>query len=137
MSTRARIGIKLDDGGIVSIYSHWDGYPSALGATLAERYIDKNQVVDLIEGGNVSTVMSWHDWDGNLAEKEFVLYYRERGDEDVDSHYSENLDDYLDLTRSSWGEFAYLFDPLTNRWECYNMHLPEMVDLYEQQIVTA
>ena len=34
MATRARIGLKLDDGSIISAYHHWDGYPEWLGVTL-------------------------------------------------------------------------------------------------------
>ena len=34
MSTNARIGIKLEDGSILSAYHHWDGYPEWLGVFL-------------------------------------------------------------------------------------------------------
>ena len=31
MGTRARIGLELKDGSVLSVYHHWDGYPEWLG----------------------------------------------------------------------------------------------------------
>lgn len=36
MSTRSRIGYVEKDGSVVSIYSHWDGYPGNAGQILTE-----------------------------------------------------------------------------------------------------
>ena len=47
MATRARIGLKLEDGSIISAYHHWDGYPEWLGVTLKEHY---NKREDIAEG---------------------------------------------------------------------------------------
>ena len=44
MATRARIGLKLDDGSIISAYHHWDGYPEWLGVTLKEHYNTKEDI---------------------------------------------------------------------------------------------
>ena len=41
MATRARIGLKLEDGSIISAYHHWDGYPEWLGVTLRNTTIQK------------------------------------------------------------------------------------------------
>ena len=49
MSTNARIGIKLEDGSILSAYHHWDGYPEWLGVTLKEQYNTKEKVRELID----------------------------------------------------------------------------------------
>ena len=43
MSTRSRIGIQVD-GGIVSAYHHWDGYPQWLGVTLNKYYNTESKV---------------------------------------------------------------------------------------------
>ena len=53
MSTNARIGIKLEDGTILSAYHHWDGYPEWLGVTLKTQYNKKEKVRELIDGGNM------------------------------------------------------------------------------------
>ena len=36
MGTRARIGLQLSDDSILSVYHHWDGYPSAMTEWLNE-----------------------------------------------------------------------------------------------------
>ena len=56
MSTNARIGIKLEDGSILSAYHHWDGYPEWLGVVLKTRFETKEKVAELIDGGNMSSV---------------------------------------------------------------------------------
>ena len=63
MSTNARIGIKLEDGSILSAYHHWDGYPEWLGVTLKEQYNTKEKVADLLDGGNMSSCYSDNVYD--------------------------------------------------------------------------
>ena len=58
MSTNARIGIKLEDGSILSAYHHWDGYPEWLGRILKQHYNTKEKVAELIDGGNMSSCYS-------------------------------------------------------------------------------
>ena len=41
MATRSRIGLRLAGDAILSVYHHWDGYPSWLGVTLVEKYTTK------------------------------------------------------------------------------------------------
>ena len=54
MSTRSRIGMVQDDGKVISIYCHWDGYPSNNGAILLKHYTDKEKVARLISLGDIS-----------------------------------------------------------------------------------
>jgi hypothetical protein len=115
MSTRSRIGIQLDNS-IVSVYHHWDGYPEGVGKTLNQHFTTKEQVTELIDGGDLSTIMPVHDWDGNKVETPFPLYYSERGDQNVEPRMDESLEDYL----SDGEEYAYLFDNGT--WICYDLH---------------
>ena len=58
MSTNARIGIKLEDGSILSAYHHWDGYPEWLGRILKQEYNTKEKVAELLDGGNMSSCWS-------------------------------------------------------------------------------
>ena len=44
MSTNSRIGLRLADDSILSVYHHWDGYPEWLGVTLNEHYTNDLQV---------------------------------------------------------------------------------------------
>ena len=70
MSTNARIGIKLEDGTILSAYHHWDGYPEWLGVTLKTQYNKKEKVAELIDGGNMSSCYSDNVFD--YEKQEFV-----------------------------------------------------------------
>ena len=130
MSTRGQIGILLEDGGVRAVYAHWDNYPSGTGAKLAQCYTTKEQVAELIDGGSISTVMARSGWDGTPFEEETVLYYRDRGDKDTEPEQFESVDEFYTWTRQCDGEFAYLFDQVTNTWSCYNVGNFEFVNLY-------
>ena len=68
MATRARIGLKLEDGSIISAYHHWDGYPEWLGVTLKEQYNTKEKIAKLIDGGNMSSCYSDNEYDEEIEQ---------------------------------------------------------------------
>ena len=115
MGTRSRIGLKID-GGIVSAYHHWDGYPEWLGVTLEKKFNTREAVEELIDGGDMSCCDSDSDWDLNKCEPH-VQYYSLRG-EDCPPKMSESLTEYLDLAEKTDGEYAYVFD---GTWTCYEV----------------
>ncbi len=115
MGTRSRIGLKID-GGIVSAYHHWDGYPEWLGVTLEKKFNTREAVEELIDGGDMSSCDSDSDWDLNKCEPH-VQYYSLRG-EDCPPKMSESLTEYLDLAERTDGEYAYVFD---GTWTCYEV----------------
>lgn len=135
MATRSRIGLLLDDGSILSSYHHWDSYPDALGAKLVTDYDTKDKVTDLIDGGDISTCMSRTTWKGVPTDKEIVLYYSERGDEDAEPAIAESDFEFLQQTRNCGGEFAYVFNTLTSQWNCYDLGAGDFVDLYKKLAV--
>ena len=93
MSTNSRIGIQVD-GGIVSAYHHWDGYPQWLGVTLKQQYNTESKVKELIDGGDMSSCYSDSEYDDE--KKTFVKrdprpeYYSARG-EDVPPKLAESI----------------------------------------------
>ena len=115
MGTRSRIGLKID-GGIVSAYHHWDGYPEWLGVTLEKKFNTREAVEELIDGGDMSCCDSDSDWDLKECESH-VQYYSLRG-EDCPPKMSESLTEYLDLAEKTDGEYAYVFD---GTWTCYEV----------------
>ena len=115
MGTRSRIGLKID-GGIVSAYHHWDGYPEWLGVTLEEKFNTREKVQELIDGGDMSCCDSDTNWDLEKCEPH-VQYYSLRG-EDCPPKLSESLTEYLDLAEKTDGEYAYVFDGV---WTCYEI----------------
>jgi len=126
MSTNSRIGLRLEDGSILSVYHHWDGYPEWLGVTLNEHYNTRESIAELIDGGNMSSCYSDNEYD--YEKQEFVKrdprpeYYTNRGEklEDNAPKLSKDDKEYFDITDKCCGEFAYIFE-LNNTWRCYEL----------------
>ena len=122
MSTNARIGIKLEDGTILSAYHHWDGYPEWLGVVLKTRFETKEKVAELIDGGNMSSC--WSDNEFDYEKQEFVKrdpqpeYY---GGEDERPRLSKNFTQFA-FDSKSGEEFLYLFRPYGDGWEAFGIN---------------
>ena len=117
MATRSRIGIELKDGSILSAYHHWDGYPEWLGRILKTNYNSREQVAELIDGGDMSSCWSDKVWgkDRTDDQKYGPEYYSQRG-EDCPPRYDETREEFL-----SYGEeFSYIFT--SAGWVCYDMN---------------
>ena len=119
MSTRARIGLKLEDGSIISAYHHWDGYPEWLGVTLKEHYNTKEDIAKLIDGGNMSSCYSDNQYDEE--KQEFVKndpkpeYY---GGDDERPRLSRNFTQFA-FDSKSGEEYLYLF--VDNEWNGFSL----------------
>ena len=114
MATRGRIGIQLADGSILSVYSHWDNYPSFAGAKLVENFNSYEKASELIDGGDVSCLWTNAGWNNETLPVTGPLYYSSRGDV-TEPRLDETLDEYL----SNGEEYAYLF--ANGEWVCYNL----------------
>ena len=119
MATRSRIGLRLAGDAILSVYHHWDGYPQWLGVTLVEKYTTKEQVAELLDGGDISCLESDTNWERQKCEPH-VLYYNARG-EDTEPRLDTNEQDFFDNNE----EYAYIFD--NGIWECYDLHYDKPV----------
>lgn len=132
MATRGRVGLELKDGSVLSIYSHWSNYPEWAGRILKTHYNTREKVVSLIDGGDVSSLWTDKDWDGNEWSdcKYQALTYAMRG-EDCPPRLDADLCEYLLPNNSE--EYHYLFR--NGEWVCYDMHqfddskLPEIVEI--------
>ena len=105
MATRSRIGIELSDGSILSAYHHWDGYPEWLGRILNTHYNTKEQVAELIDGGDMSTC-----W----GEDKQPEYYSARG-ENCPPRLDKDLGEYLQNSE----EYSYVYTE-DEGWLCYD-----------------
>ena len=120
MSTNARIGIKLEDGTILSAYHHWDGYPEWLGVVLKTRFETKEKVAELIDGGNMSSC--WSDNVYDYDKQEFVKrdpqpeYY---GGENERPRLSKNFTQFA-FDSKDGEEFLYLFSE--NEWNGFSIN---------------
>ena len=116
MGTRARIGIRLNDNSILSVYHHWDGYPQWLGRILVSHFNTKEKVADLIDGGDMSTCWADEIWGKKLPQGEYAPeYYSARG-EDCPPRYDQTRDEFL----SNGEEYSYIFT--SAGWVCYDMN---------------
>ena len=134
MSTRARIGLELSDGSILSAYHHWDGYESWLGRILKTHYNSYEKAAELIDGGDMSLCWTNERWSNDLLDRHREEYgpnyYSYRG-EDCPPRLDADLVEYLLPDNSE--EYAYVFR--NGEWVCYNMNqfddskLPEVVEI--------
>jgi hypothetical protein len=130
MATRGRIGIELKDGSILSIYSHWDNYPSFNGVKLVENFNSYEKAAELIDGGDISCLWTNAGWSNETLPITGPLYYSSRG-EDCPPRLDADLCEFLLPDKSE--EYSYLF--VNGRWVCYDMNqfvdskLPEVVEI--------
>ena len=116
MGTRARIGLELKDGSVLSVYHHWDGYPEWLGRMLKTHYNTKSLVEELIDGGDMSSCWTDERWDDTGVKGVYgPQYYSQRG-EDCPPRMDKNLGEYLTQDAE---EFAYVYTQ-SEGWLCYD-----------------
>ncbi len=120
MSTRSRIGLEMQDGNVLSVYHHWDGYPQWLGVTLKEQYNTREKVAKLIDGGDMSSCYSDTGWDYNEKRDPQPCYYSERG-EDCPPRLDSSFEEYF-KNSNSWEEYCYIFT-VDHEWLCFAIDL--------------
>ena len=120
MATRARIGYKIPGtSAIISVYHHWDGYPSFLGKKLVEEYATDSVVRELINLGDMSRIESDRDWNGKKMPPATPLTYASRGDDNIEPTLSESLEEFCEEGVACWAEYVYLYDE--GFWSCYTV----------------
>tara|TARA_Y100000592_G_scaffold101016_1_gene184573 strand:- start:3195 stop:3650 length:456 start_codon:yes stop_codon:yes gene_type:complete len=131
MATRARIGLRLSDDSILSVYHHWDGYPSWLGRILESHYNTKEKVEELIDGGDMSVCWTKERWTGKElapyvkeikeAEEYGPQHYSQRG-EDCPPRLDPNMAAYADKERGE--EYHYVYGSVDGEytWTCIDMN---------------
>ena len=113
MATRARIGLELKDGSVLSVYHHWDGYPEWLGRKLNQHFTTKEQVTELIDGGDMSSCWTNCGWQNETRSVTGPLYYSERG-EDLAPRHDETMTEFM----NNGEEYGYIFQ--NGEWFCYD-----------------
>lgn len=116
MSTRARIGLELKDGSILSVYHHWDGYTSWLGRILTTHYNTRSLAEELIDGGDMSSCWTDERWDESGVKGVYgPQYYSQRG-EDCPPRLDKDMDEFF----ANNEEYSYIFR--NGNWYAYDMH---------------
>lgn len=94
MATRSRIAVEQENGKVISVYCHNDGYPEGVGKDLLNLFPNgtpTSEVVEFIMEGDRSTVK---------------LSYREWRDEDCPPDYNANRSDFFS---GDIEEYGYLY----------------------------
>ena len=112
MATRARIGLQIGNA-IISVDHHWDGYPMWLGRILNTHYTTKSQVIDLIDGGDMSSCWTNCGWNNETRPETGPMYYSERG-EDCPPRLDESITEFI----NDGEEYGYIFKD--GEWFCYD-----------------
>jgi hypothetical protein len=111
MATRSNIAMKTQDGKIVSVYCHWDGYVANNGRILLENYTDIDKIEALVALGSISSlgtvIGEQQDFDDRSTQKdEWTLFYsRDRGEQLSIQEYDDIPSWVLDME-----EYAYLWN---------------------------
>ena len=124
MATRSRIGLRLKEDSILSVYHHWDGYPQWLGVTLQKKFNTKEKVSELIDCRDISSCDSDTDWNLEKVDNH-VQYYNDRG-EKTEPRLDLNQEDFF----ANGEEYAYIFEP-NGKWSCYDLHptIPQLISI--------
>lgn len=120
MGTRSFITIKHKDNTYSGVYCHWDGYVEHNGKILKEDYQARSKVVDLIDGGDMSSLKTNTTWESTFKQDAYTntreeqpLYYYERGDTDEDSVYPKHFKNHQQMykyAKNCGCEYIYTFD---------------------------
>lgn len=104
MSTRSRIGIRLENGNIASVYCHFDGYiRGGVGEQLTKNYKTRERASEIIALGNLSSLGK------SLNKKDTKAYSRDRG-EQLSSLISTSTLSYERYGESSQVDYLYLYE---------------------------
>jgi hypothetical protein len=99
MATRSGIGIEHDDGTVVGVYCHWDGYPEGVGRTLQDHYLDRAKAAALVELGSVSSLGAEIGERHPFQERRddwSTFYGRDRGESDTGPKTRDDRETFRD-----------------------------------------
>jgi len=102
MATRSRIAVQNADGTFLSIYCHWDGYPSGVGKDLLNEHNSEQAARALMEHGDLSTLSP-------------LASYRSKGETDVDAQIHNSMEDLQSVAFDCGVDWTYLW---TTKWMC-------------------
>ncbi len=112
MGTRSFIGIVQEDGKVLSVYCHWDGYPSHNGVILAKHYAEPAKIAELLQEGDISSlgpnIGEKHDFNDSDTKPEgaTTFYGRDRNEKRKDiAPRTTTREEFL-----AFDEIRYLFE---------------------------
>ena len=130
MATRSTISIHKNDGEILSVYCHWDGYYEYNGVILYNFYDTADKVKKLISYGSISSlgteIGKKHDFMKSYYGCTF--YHRDRREEKDIQVYEVHSDvnPYVNVDEE---EYNYMFVESKNAWLVKKENSPKWIRL--------
>ena len=123
MATRSAIGMVEQNGNVLSIYCHWDGYPEHNGMLLCKHWDDVYFVEQLMQLGNLSCLGSEigerQNFDQPTDSNWCLAYGRDRGERDSLAKSYGSASEFIREAAGDYGaDYIYLFQD--NQWRCWN-----------------
>ena len=118
MSTRSTISVQNNQGQVILIYCHCDGYLEHNGFILKNHYNTLEKALELVALGYLSSlgleIGEQHKFEDRGLHPTWCTYYnRDRGDTDVYPHGIESVAEYYTMLQNGdinfRQEFNYLF----------------------------
>lgn len=119
MGTRSAIGVEFEDGSVLAVYCHWDGYPEYNGVVLQKYYNERNKVLELVNMGDMSNLGAEigvkHPF-GEGSSSQCTFYRRDRNETDnVNARTFKDRNEYFKEFETGV-EYLYLFT-VDNVWK--------------------
>lgn len=114
MATRSCIAVRTGTARkprYLAVYCHYDGYPSHQMPLLEQHHNSQAKALALVAGGDISCLHTNLGWNRETLPQAGPLYYRDRGETDVDASEFTGIQELLDHFREAGCEHAYVFVP--------------------------
>jgi hypothetical protein len=108
MGTRSIIAIQDNKTECLAVYCHYDGYPTNQMPILNKKYNRPVAIRKLLSGGDMSSLQTETTWTLGESREAQPLYYRERGDKDIDMSRIK-IDDLAKHADACCAEYIYLY----------------------------
>ncbi len=123
MSTRSLIGIQNANKTVEYIYCHHDGYLEWVGNKLITHYKNEETIRELLALGDLSSLGNkpisspdaWEVFSPSTSAE--CLSYKMRGETDVDTRTTNNLDTYFQAGINSGAEYLYVYVIAEKEWK--------------------
>ena len=133
MRSSCSIAYQRDNGEIVCIYCHWDGYLAYVGQTLKLHYKDPETIEKLMALGDLSSLGKYPEVDPNGWEyskkgnDDLCVNYKSRGDRNCDAEVFPDYNAYIKYATQSYLPFHYIFKDFGSgkRWYYFSSTFPQ------------
>lgn len=114
MATRSVIAVRTGTARkprYLAVYCHYDGYPQHQLPILAEHHNSSAKALSLVAGGDISCLRTNLGWQRETLPEAGPLYYRDRGEQDVDARSFADFQAMVEHFQGSGCEHAYCYVP--------------------------